>query len=85
MLCLVIAYRNIYKNYYWFGQTIIDRVVLTSGIKNSFRFEFEGEENLRAMVNLKKGGLLLSAHIGNWEIAGSSAATIRNRYAYRNV
>lgn len=61
---------NIYRNYFWFGQTIIDRVVLTSGIKNSLRFEFEGEENLRAMVNLKKGGLLLSAHIGNWEIAG---------------
>lgn len=61
---------NIYWNYYWFGQTIIDRVVLTSGIKNPFRFEFEGEENLHAMVSRKKGGLLLSAHIGNWEIAG---------------
>ncbi len=61
---------NIYRNYYWFGQTIIDRVVLTSGMKNSFRFEFEGEENLHSMVNQKRGGLLLSAHIGNWEIAG---------------
>jgi predicted LPLAT superfamily acyltransferase len=61
---------SIYKNYYWFGQTIIDKVVLTSGLRNPFRFEFEGEEHLRRMVELKKGGLLLSAHIGNWEIAG---------------
>jgi predicted LPLAT superfamily acyltransferase len=61
---------SIYKNYYWFGQTIIDKVVLTSGMKNPFRFEFEGEENLREMVKQNKGGLLLSAHIGNWEIAG---------------
>jgi predicted LPLAT superfamily acyltransferase len=61
---------SIYKNYYWFGQTIIDRIVLLSGMKYPFRFEFEGEENLREMVNQKKGGLLLSAHIGNWEIAG---------------
>jgi predicted LPLAT superfamily acyltransferase len=61
---------SIYKNYYWFGQTIIDKVVLTSGLKNPFRFEFEGEENLRELVHLKRGGLLLSAHIGNWEIAG---------------
>jgi predicted LPLAT superfamily acyltransferase len=64
------AFTSIYKNYYWFGQTIIDRIVLMSGIKHRFHFEFEGEEWLREMVNQKKGGLLLSAHIGNWEIAG---------------
>ncbi len=64
------SFWSIYKNYYWFGQTIIDKIVLTSGIKNPFRFEFEGEENLREMVNQNKGGLLLSAHTGNWEIAG---------------
>jgi predicted LPLAT superfamily acyltransferase len=61
---------SIYKNYYWFGQTIIDKVVLLSGMKHPFRFEFEGEENLREMVKQNRGGLLLSAHIGNWEIAG---------------
>ena len=64
------AFISIYKNYYWFGQTIIDRIVLMSGMKHPFRFEFEGEDYLREMVRQKKGGLLLSAHIGNWEIAG---------------
>jgi predicted LPLAT superfamily acyltransferase len=61
---------NIYKNYYWFGQTIIDRVLLMSGMDHPFRFEFEGEEYLHEMVKQNNGGLLLSAHIGNWEIAG---------------
>ena len=61
---------NIYKNYYWFGQTIIDKIVLMSGMKNPFRFDFEGEDYLRDMVAQNKGGLLLSAHVGNWEIAG---------------
>jgi len=61
---------NIYKNYYWFGQTIIDKVVLMSGMKSPFSFDFEGEDYLRQMVSRNKGGLLLSAHIGNWEIAG---------------
>ncbi|HZZ75077.1 MAG TPA: lipid A biosynthesis acyltransferase [Puia sp.] len=61
---------SIYKNYYWFGQTIIDKIVLMSGMKNPFRFDFEGEEYLRQMVSMNKGGLLLSAHVGNWEIAG---------------
>src|SRR5580765_2407599 len=61
---------NIYKNYYCFGQTIIDKIMLMSGMKYPFHFDFEGEDYLRQMVQQKKGGLLLSAHIGNWEIAG---------------
>jgi predicted LPLAT superfamily acyltransferase len=64
------SFRSIYKNYFWFGQTIIDKIVVMAGIRNPFRFNFDGEEYLRQMVNQGKGGLLLSAHIGNWEIAG---------------
>jgi len=61
---------GIYKNYCWFGQTIIDRIVLMSGMNHPFRFEFEGETYLHEMVKQNRGGLLLSAHVGNWEIAG---------------
>lgn len=60
----------LYRNYYLFGQTIIDRIVLMSGVKNRFSFDFDGEQHLHDMVKNGKGGLLLSAHIGNWEIAG---------------
>ncbi|MEP6748891.1 MAG: lipid A biosynthesis acyltransferase [Bacteroidota bacterium] len=60
----------LYKNYYRLGQTIIDKVVIMSGIDNKFTYNFDGEENLRKITALKKGGLLLSAHLGNWEIAG---------------
>lgn len=62
---------KLYGNYYSFGQSIIDKVVLMAGIRNKFTFNFDGEANLRKMVELKKGGLLLSCHIGNWEIAGN--------------
>ncbi|MBI3883442.1 MAG: lipid A biosynthesis acyltransferase [Sphingobacteriales bacterium] len=61
---------KLYQNYHFFGQTIIDKVVMMSGIRNKFTFDFDGEENLRKIVGLKRGGLLLSSHIGNWEIAG---------------
>ncbi|WP_018630571.1 hypothetical protein [Niabella aurantiaca] len=64
------AIRLRYQNYYWFGQALIDRIVMMSGIRNRFTFNFEGEEHLREMVAAGNGGLLLSAHIGNWEIAG---------------
>jgi predicted LPLAT superfamily acyltransferase len=52
------------------GQTLIDRIVILSGMPNRFSFDFEGEEQLRDMVAGGQGGLLLSGHIGNWEIAG---------------
>ena len=42
---------NIYRNYYWFGQSIIDKIVLMSGMEHPFRFEFEGEEYLQDMVD----------------------------------
>lgn len=61
---------KLYTNYYWFGQAIIDRIVMMAGVKNRFTFNFDGEEHLHRMVANGKGGLLLSAHIGNWEIAG---------------
>lgn len=61
---------KIYRNYYLLGQSIIDKVVIMSGIKNKFTYHFDGEENLREIASLQKGGMLLSAHIGNWDIAG---------------
>ena len=64
------SFYNIYSNYYCFGQSIIDKVVVMGGIPNKFSFHFDGEDNLRKIVEKKRGGLLLSSHIGNWEIAG---------------
>lgn len=61
---------KLYRNYYLLGQSIVDKVVVMSGIKNKFTYNFDGEENLREIASLKKGGMLISAHIGNWDIAG---------------
>jgi predicted LPLAT superfamily acyltransferase len=64
------AIAKVYRNCYLLGQSIIDKVVVMSGIKNKFTYHFDGEENLREIAALKRGGMLLSAHIGNWDIAG---------------
>jgi predicted LPLAT superfamily acyltransferase len=61
---------NIYRNYYLLGQTLIDKRVVFAGIKNQFTYHFDGIENLRQIVSKGKGGILLSAHVGNWEMAG---------------
>ncbi|MFH0866736.1 MAG: lipid A biosynthesis acyltransferase [Bacteroidota bacterium] len=61
---------KIFNNYYIFGQTLIDRLALMAGYKTKLTFDFDGEDHLRKMADNKTGGLLISAHIGNFEIAG---------------
>jgi len=52
------------------GQTILDKVALMSGVKTNFKVIHEGGENLDKMSAGGKGGILLSAHVGNWDVAG---------------
>jgi predicted LPLAT superfamily acyltransferase len=61
----------IYKSYFTFGQTLLDRVVVMASDPNKvFTFEHENGELLKEMVRGGKGGILISAHMGNWEVAG---------------
>lgn len=75
----VTSLNKLYKNYYLLGQSIIDKVVLMSGIKNNFSFDFDGEENLLEIAALQKGGILLSAHLGNWDVAGHLFTRLHTR------
>jgi predicted LPLAT superfamily acyltransferase len=61
---------KIYSNYYKLGQTLIDKLMVMAGIGGSFTYHFDGEQNLHDMVAGGRGGILLSAHVGNWEGAG---------------
>jgi len=61
--------RYVYKNNYKLGQVLIDKVAMMAGFFNQFTFVFDGEENIRKMA-AEGGGLLIGAHVGNWEIAG---------------
>jgi predicted LPLAT superfamily acyltransferase len=60
---------HVYRNYYVFGQTLLDKIMVLGGIKNNFTYHFDGIENLEEIASLKQGGILLSGHVGNWEIA----------------
>jgi len=61
---------HILLNYIQLGKVLIDKIAILSGNKNFFSFDFNGEEYLHEMVQNKQGGLLLGAHMGNWEVAG---------------
>ena len=59
------------KNFYIFGQTLIDRIAMFTRRKVKFTHTFNNEKVLRELNEENKGGILLSGHIGNWEIAGN--------------
>ncbi len=70
---------SIYRNFNYLGRSIIDKMVLMSGMPSPFGFDFDGEENLHQMAADGKGGLLISAHLGNWEAAGHLLKRIKTR------
>jgi predicted LPLAT superfamily acyltransferase len=60
---------SIFRNYYLLGQGLIDKTAVLSGLKDKFEFILEGKENLLEMQN---GGILISCHVGNWEVGGKA-------------
>jgi predicted LPLAT superfamily acyltransferase len=60
----------VFKHFLSFGMALIDRTAVLAGKTKHFSFTFDGEHNLRNAAAEGKGVLLLTAHVGNWEVAG---------------
>ncbi|MFH0756122.1 MAG: lysophospholipid acyltransferase family protein [Bacteroidota bacterium] len=62
--------RSIYLNYCLLGEILVDKVAMLSGSKTDYTFSFEGEQYLHGISEQGRGGVLIGAHMGNWEVAG---------------
>jgi predicted LPLAT superfamily acyltransferase len=69
--------KSVYRNYLLLGQVLIDKVAVMSGMGKHFTYDWDGEEHL---LNMDEGGLLVSAHIGSWEIAGNFLYRVNKRF-----
>jgi len=63
------SFLKVYKSNFIFGQTIIDKVAISFGLGNKFTYNHDGGEVIKELLKNKKGGILISAHVGNFEIA----------------
>ncbi len=59
----------IYLNFVELGESIIDRMAVIMGMSEKFTFNFEDEPVLRKTVESDDGCLMVSAHVGNWQVA----------------
>ena len=78
---------SVYKNNYILGQTIIDKVAVMAGANNPFKVIHKNGDLLDEIAKIGKGGILISAHIGNWEVAGQGLNrlnTVFNVLMYSN-
>src|SRR5690606_38215062 len=61
--------RLIRKNLFYFGMSLIDKVAIVSGAGKELEHDnIEGTRHISAMLEKGRGGLVLSAHLGNWEL-----------------
>ena len=72
------SFWSVYANHFRFGQIILDRFGVYAGKK--YRFITEGQELMDALENHPEGFLLLSSHVGNYEIAGYSLKPKNKRF-----
>lgn len=69
---------SVYVNHCAFAQTVIDKFAMYAGRK--FDIEIEGYPHFQALADAAPGFLQLSAHIGNYEIAGYSLKAQNKRF-----
>lgn len=60
---------EVYRHFYVFGQTLIDRVALRAGLQHKYRFEFENYDRFIEVIS-NSGVVMMGAHVGCWD-AGS--------------
>ena len=63
------AVYQIYQNYYVFGQTLLDRMLMFSGLKHPFLYEYINTNSIEKTIKDGESVILIGAHIGNWEVA----------------
>lgn len=67
-----------YRNFYLFAQVVIDKFAMYAG--KHFNTHVEGYQHFLQLAEKEEGFLQLSAHIGNYEIAGYTLTAEKKRF-----
>jgi predicted LPLAT superfamily acyltransferase len=56
-----------FLRYRCFGLSILDRLAIWAGESGDFEFDVEGNEHCDRLAETKRGGIVLGAHLGNFD------------------
>jgi predicted LPLAT superfamily acyltransferase len=59
-----------YRHFLAFARTMVDKALLATRGAKLFTSRHDGLEHLKAAAAAGKGAILLTAHLGNWDVAG---------------
>lgn len=72
-----------YKHFLSFGETLLDKIVVWTGSIDQSEVDFPNRQLLLDLIEQKRGGMLLSGHIGNFEIC--QAVANQRRQIHLNI
>ncbi len=73
------SFFSTYRNFCLLGKVLVDKIAILSGVTERYTYNFDGEDQLRKLAEANTGGILVNAHVGNWEIAGQLLERLNTR------
>ncbi len=73
---------SVYYSYLTFGKTLTDKVAIATGMRDKFTYTHDGIVYIDALLKKNKGGILISGHVGNFEI---SHYFLEDRYSISKI
>ncbi|MGL1886415.1 MAG: lysophospholipid acyltransferase family protein [Reichenbachiella sp.] len=81
--CLLFSKKKAKKvaraNFYLLAQSLIDKFAFTMGKGDAYHFTYKNEDKLQELAAENNGLILISAHFGNWDIAGQMLTRVKNK------
>jgi len=62
------SFLKVFKHFFVFGQTIIDKIALKHGIERAYSFDYQNYDEFLRILDSGTGVIIIGAHVGAWEV-----------------